>query len=146
MKRYNLKKILVVFAVALAVFFAGLAVSNKQVALAEGNNQDYAILKPPAGENGISYLLRMAIRILTGLVAVLAVVSIVYAGVQYASAGDSPEKVKAAKDRITQTVIGVLLYIFMFAILEFLIPGGVLGIRSGTPGDDSTSAEQEVGA
>ena len=88
-----------------------------------GGNPDYAILNP-GDENGISYLLKLAVRILTGLVAVAAVASIIYAGVQYASAGDDSGKVKAAKDRITQTVIGIILYMLMYVILEFLIPGG----------------------
>lgn len=95
-----------------------------QSALAE-NEQQYAILQPPKEGNGITYLLTIVVQILTGLVAVLAVASLIYAGVQYASAGDSQEKIRAAKDRITQTVIGILLYMFMYVILEFLIPGGV---------------------
>lgn len=110
------------------------------LASSDSNTKEYAILNPPSNQNGISYLLNLAIKILTGLVAVAAVTSIILAGVQYASAGDSPEKVKAAKDRIAQTVIGILLYIFMFAILEFIIPGGVLGIRSG---DNSNPTDPE---
>ncbi len=51
---------------------------------------------------------------------------LILAGVQYIlSAGDS-SRVKAAKTRITQAITALVLYMFMFAILNFLIPGGIL--------------------
>ncbi len=76
-------------------------------------------------QNGIICLLTEAIKILSGLIAILAVIGIVYAGLQYASATDDSSKVQAAKTRIVQIVIGLLLYMFIAAILHFLIPGGV---------------------
>ena len=75
--------------------------------------------------NGIVVLLTMAIKIMTGLVGAIAVVMLIYAGLIYATAADSQEKVKQSKEYITNVVIGLLLYIFLFAILNYLIPGGV---------------------
>ena len=60
-----------------------------------------------------------------GIIGVLAVVMIIVAGVIYATAGDSDEKVRTAKTMIKNTVIGIILFMFMTIILEFLIPGGV---------------------
>lgn len=88
------------------------------------------------GGNGILFLLTLAIRILTGLVAALAVVSLIYAGFQYVTAGDQSSQVQAAKERITQTLIGVLLYAFMASILHFIIPGGILGESPGSNSPD----------
>ncbi|MGI6612189.1 MAG: hypothetical protein ACOX0Z_01250 [Candidatus Nanosyncoccaceae bacterium] len=124
-------RLLIVMAMFVITLVSFISVPTTIVHADDNKTSDYAILNPPSKEGGISYLLGLIIKILTGLVAVAAVTSIIFAGVQYASAGDSPEKVKAAKDRITQTVIGLLLYIFMFTILEFLIPGGILGIGAG---------------
>ena len=76
-------------------------------------------------ENQIIYLLKRAIYILYGVIGVLAVVMIIVAGVIYATAGDSDEKVRTAKTMIKNTVIGIILFMFMTIILEFLIPGGV---------------------
>lgn len=76
-------------------------------------------------ENSIIYLLKRAIYILYGVVGVLAVVMIIVAGTIYATAGESEEKVKTAKTMIKNTVIGILLFMFMTMILEFLIPGGI---------------------
>ena len=76
-------------------------------------------------ENQIIYLLKRAIYIFYGIIGVLAVVMIIVAGVIYATAGDSDEKVRTAKTMIKNTVIGIILFMFMTIILEFLIPGGV---------------------
>lgn len=84
-----------------------------------------ALLDPPPDQDGIMWLLKLAIKILSGLVGAVAVVMFIFAGVSYAAAGDSAEKVQKAKDMMRNTVIGILLYLFMFAILNFIIPGGV---------------------
>lgn len=83
------------------------------------------LITPPSGEDGIMWLLKQAIKILSGLVGAVAVVMFIFAGVSYAAAGDNSEKVQKAKEMMRNTVIGILLYLFMFAILNFIIPGGV---------------------
>jgi Type IV secretion system pilin len=67
-----------------------------------------------------------AIRLLSGLVGVLVTISIVVAGIQYASAGGDPSKVVAARKRITNAILALLAYLFMFAFLQWLIPGGII--------------------
>ncbi len=76
--------------------------------------------------SGIWGLLLMVINILTAGVGVLAVGGIVYGAILYTSAGGSPEGVKKARGIITNVVIGVLAYALMFALLNFIIPGGLL--------------------
>jgi hypothetical protein len=48
------------------------------------------------------------------------------AGFQYMTAQDDPGKVQKSKARIIQTLIALLLFIFMYSLLNFLVPGGVL--------------------
>jgi hypothetical protein len=67
-----------------------------------------------------------AIRLLSGLVGVLVAISMVVAGIQYASAGGDPSKVVAARKRITNAILALLAYLFMFAFLQWLIPGGII--------------------
>lgn len=66
------------------------------------------------------------IILLSGLVGVIAVISIIVAGIQYAGSADDPSIVSKAKQRIFNTVVGLLAYIFLFAFLNYLIPGGIL--------------------
>jgi predicted S18 family serine protease len=67
------------------------------------------------------------ITLLTVLVGVFAAISIVVAGIQYSSSADDPSAVSKAKTRIFNTVIGLVAYVFFFAFLEWLLPGGLIG-------------------
>lgn len=75
---------------------------------------------------GIFKLLTTILTILTAGVGLVAVGVIVYAGAMYASASNDAGRVQKAKDIIRDVIIGLVVYGFMFLILNFLIPGGVL--------------------
>jgi len=74
---------------------------------------------------GVWGLLLLVINILTGGIGVLAVAGIVYGSILYTSAGDSSEKVSKAREVIRNVVIGILAYALMYAVLNFIIPGGL---------------------
>ena len=59
-------------------------------------------------------------------VGVIVLAMIVVGGIQYASAGDNAQNAAAARNRIKNAIIGLILYLFMFAIVNFLVPGGIL--------------------
>ncbi|RYF28407.1 MAG: hypothetical protein EOO17_04895 [Chloroflexi bacterium] len=79
-----------------------------------------------SGEGAITGVLVFALQIMTVGVGILAVGGITYGAILYASAQDNAGQTKKAIEVITNTVIGLLLYMFMFAILNLLVPGGVL--------------------
>jgi len=74
---------------------------------------------------GVWSLLITAINIMTVGVGVLAVAGIVYGGVLYTSAGGNPDQVKKARTMFTNVAIGVVAFGSMYALLNFLVPGGV---------------------
>lgn len=65
------------------------------------------------------------INLLSGLVGVVVTASIIYGGIQYSTAGSDPQKVSAAKHRIYNSVFALLAFIFMYAFLQYIVPGGV---------------------
>lgn len=65
------------------------------------------------------------IYLFSAMVGVAAVISIIVAGIQYSSSADDPAAVSKAKQRIFNTVIGLVAYIFLFAFLNYLVPGGI---------------------
>lgn len=67
----------------------------------------------------------LVLRIMTSGIGVVAVAMIGYFGFLYATAGDNANQTKEAKEKIRNTVIGIILYGVMYIALEFLIPGGV---------------------
>ena len=70
--------------------------------------------------------LLLIINVLSALVGVVVVASIIAGGIQYASAADEPAKLQAAKQRITNALIALAAFIFMFAFLQWVVPGGIL--------------------
>lgn len=70
--------------------------------------------------------LSQAINILSGIVGIVVVVSIVVGGIQYTTSSGDPQKVAAAKSRIFNSVFALVAFIFTYAFLQYLVPGGVL--------------------
>lgn len=126
-----------IYTIFTAVFLlAGFLVLSTTPANAAGNNgceTDTAIIKcenvdvdKDGVENtGLWSLLLLTINILTAGVGVLALAGLVYGGVIYTSAGGSPEQVKKARVIFTNVVIGVIAFGGMYALLNFIVPGGV---------------------
>ncbi len=52
-------------------------------------------------------------------------ITIVVSGIQYITSGGDPQGVNAAKKRIFNAVGALLLFIFMWALLQWLVPGGL---------------------
>lgn len=66
------------------------------------------------------------IRFLSAGVGIVIVGSMVVAGIQYTSARGDPNASAKAKGRIQSNVIALLIFIFAYAILNYVIPGAVL--------------------
>ena len=75
--------------------------------------------------NPIVRNLNNIVTVLSGLVGVVVVGTIILGGIQYAMAGDKAEAGSAANPRITNGLIALLAFLFIFAFLQWLIPGGV---------------------
>lgn len=70
-------------------------------------------------------ILEMVLAIMIGLVGIAAVGGLVYAAILYSSAQDNASQVQQAKDVIRNVIIGLAMFLFMWAGLEYLIPGGI---------------------
>lgn len=79
------------------------------------------------GVGTINELIKIVVNVLTVLIGVVATGGLAYAGVLYASARDNQSQVGSALTIIRNIVIGLFLYGFTIAIINWLIPGGVIG-------------------
>lgn len=68
-------------------------------------------------------VLQFALSALTMIVGIAAVGGLAWAALMYARAGDNEGTTKEAKDLIRNVVIGIVLYGFMIAIIDWLVPG-----------------------
>jgi hypothetical protein len=74
--------------------------------------------------SGVWGILIIALNIMLAGVGVLALAGIVWGAILYMSAGGSPEQTKKAMGIFTNVVIGLVAFAGMWALLNFLIPGG----------------------
>jgi hypothetical protein len=65
------------------------------------------------------------IQLLSIAVGLVVAGSLVMGGIQYMSSSGDPQKTGAAKTRITNTLLAFVAYAFLYAFLNFLIPGGL---------------------
>lgn len=88
---------------------------------------DFGCLGPVYGKelNPIVDMAFALFRFLSAGVGLLVIGSVIFAGIQYSASRGNPQATGAAIKRITNAIIGLLIYIFMFAILNFIIPGGL---------------------
>lgn len=77
------------------------------------------------GTSEIDSMLATGVNILTGVAGLAIVGSIIFGGIQYSSAGGNASQVSAAKNRIVVSIASLLLLGFGYAILQWLVPGGI---------------------
>jgi hypothetical protein len=87
-----------------------------QVEVPNDKNQGGAIIQ----------YLKWILIVLNGLVGGIILLAFIVSGIQYIVSSGDPSQVKAAKHKIVNAVIALVLYLLMFAILNFLVPGGIL--------------------
>lgn len=70
-------------------------------------------------------LLKTTINGLTVVAGLVFVFSLVIAGYQYITARDNASQVAAAKNRIVVTILTFFVYVFGYALMQWLVPGGL---------------------
>jgi hypothetical protein len=69
--------------------------------------------------------LNTVVTILSGVVGIVIIGSLIFAGIRYSLAGDNSSEVSAAKQRIINSFVALIAYIAIFSLLQWLIPGGL---------------------
>lgn len=90
------------------------------------NQPDNCIREGSGDRNPIYTYLKIIIRFLSAGVGIVVVLMIIVGGIRYITSSGNPEAAAGAKKMITNAVIALVLFLFMAAILNFLIPGGLL--------------------
>jgi len=71
---------------------------------------------------GIKRILKLIVEIMTIGIGILGVLGVTIVGIQYLTAGGSEEKTRKAKRRMLEIVIGLVAYVLIYALLQWLIP------------------------
>ena len=84
-----------------------------------------SIIQCSSGSGSIVGMLVQIINFLAVGVGIAVVGGIIWGGLIYASSNGDAGKTKQAITIIVNAVVGLLLFIFMYALVNFLVPGGV---------------------
>ena len=67
-------------------------------------------------------ILVLIVDIMTIGIGILGVIGITIVGIQYLTAGGSEEKTRKSKQRMFEIVIGLVVYVIIYALLRWLLP------------------------
>jgi len=82
----------------------------------------------------ISVVIGRIIKALLGVVGAVAVLMIVYGGMMILTAAGSPEKVKKGKDVLTWAIIGAIVVLSSYIMVDYVITAIITGGSGGSPG------------
>jgi hypothetical protein len=125
----QLTAILAVIMLSATLVFAAAPTSYAATCTdSDGQVIETSVLDCPDGADGkgiIWQLLEIAVNFLAAGVGIAVVAGIVFGAITYATAAGSADQAKKGITFVTNSVIALLLFIFMYAIINFLIPGGL---------------------
>jgi len=139
LKKYFKKIVLVIFLFSLLTNFYFIQnVNAEDGAQASVKTQLENAGKPwgggkPTGNNSLGGIVATAIQAFLGLLGIIFLVLIIYAGFNWMTAQGEEEKVTKAKETLQRAVIGLIIIIAAYSITYFVfnaLPGGNSGIGS----------------
>jgi hypothetical protein len=77
-------------------------------------------IQNPIGAETAPELISRAIQILLGLIAMIAVVVIIVAGIRMVTAGGNPDQIKTAKSAIMWAIVGLVVALMSFSIVAIV--------------------------
>lgn len=85
-----------------------------------------ADLDPDKKCDVIALYLNPIINAMTAFFVLIVVGAIIIGGIQYSASADQPQAAAAAKGRIINAIIALVGFIFLWAFLQWVVPGGLL--------------------
>lgn len=122
-----------------AIFFIfGLALLSPLVVLAYVGGQEPVDLglkygaATGLGGHDVRYTVAMIINALLGLLGIVSVVTIIYAGMRLMTSGGNEEDIKAAQKTLLTAVIGLIVILMAYTITRFVMTS-LFEATTGTP-------------
>lgn len=122
-----IRKLQLIIASFVALFIIATPVTVAAQGSCGGTKTQFIQCDSKEGVGAINDLIKITVNVLTVLIGVVATGGLAYAAIMYASARDNQSQVSSALTIVRNIVIGLLLYGFTIAIINWLIPGGVIG-------------------
>jgi hypothetical protein len=78
-----------------------------------------------SGSKAIDRVVNTLVGTVTAITGIVIVLSIIIGAIQYMTASDNSGQIAAAKKRIGMSILALFMFLFTFAILQWIVPGGV---------------------
>lgn len=91
--------------------------------LASNSQSDALHSADTAGSGGLFNYIKVVLIVFSAAAGLAIVGSLVVAGVQYATAGENSGSISKAKERIVYTLMALVLFLMLFSIVNWLVPG-----------------------
>lgn len=98
-----------------------VAVPVQVSASVQGEIQDGVDAVNPGGGGNLEDLITTIVNVLLFLIGLLSVIMIIYGGFRFVTSGGSAEVVKSAKNTILYSIVGLVVAIMAFAIVNFVL-------------------------
>lgn len=116
-----MKKLKRMIAGLLVVPFVALAAAAPAMAAGLNDGMNAARTSDMAQTSDPDSVVTSVVNIILWVVGVLAVVMIVFAGIKYITSNGDSGKVQSAKNTIVYSVVGLIVAIFAWAIVNFVV-------------------------
>lgn len=87
----------------------------------QGEIEDGVQAVNPGGSGDLEDLITTIVNVLLFLIGVFSVIMIIYGGFRFVTSGGSAESVKTAKNTILYAIVGLVIAILSFAIVNFVL-------------------------
>lgn len=146
----NVKRKIKIMLVAMVLVFAFSVFCNNDSAWAinkcGGVNTILLDCNSTDGEDSVNEVAGMIVDVISVLIGILGVIAIVVVGIQYMTSRDDSTKLVKAKRRMLSAVVGLAMYVAIFAVGRFLLPGFNGVERGGSSGDSGVVGRGDSGA
>jgi hypothetical protein len=116
--------------IAMMLFAMGLVWQLQTTTASQTVYADCPVQSTPTVQNNciVTNYIHPAISFLSVGVGVVVLAMIIVGAIQYITSAGNPQAVAAARKRIISALLALVVYGLIFALLNFLIPGGLIGI------------------
>lgn len=95
--------------------------------------------------DGVSAILMYVINFMAIGVGIAVVIGIIFGGITYAMSDGEESKAKEGREIISNSIIGLFLFIFLYAGANFLIPGGAFNLNAKPAAAPTSSSPPAAG-
>lgn len=75
------------------------------------------------GEDGSEGIFKKVVNIMLFVIGAVAVIMLIYGGVKYVTSGGAQDKVAEAKNTILYAIVGIVVALLAFAVVNFVVTG-----------------------